>query len=216
MPDRFILHPDSVHLIDIFAHDLRSPLLGVRGCLKELQHAAATLPGGEALSEDFAEINDGIRDIEALLSGLLTICRRSRPKLTMTDVDMNALAAEAASAVARRRNAADITIAELPPCRGDRALLTEAFTHLLDNAVQAGAPVTVTGARADRVQYIITDQGSGLSKAMKHEAYTLFATDGDGDGIGLSLARHILILHRGWLRLRDGPAGCAAEISLPL
>lgn len=216
MPAPFTFHPRDTHLLDIFAHDLRSPLLGVQGCLGELERALGELPGNELLLEDLGDVKDGLGRVEALLAGLLTICRRSRPPLQPEPLDMEAVLADAIAQVERDRGPLPVTLSPLPVCTADRAALTEAFVHLLDNAARAGGPITVAGEVGERTTYTITDSGGGLSEGIRRHAFELFASDTDGEGIGLSLARHLIILHRGWLRLRSVEGGCRVEVSLPL
>ena len=214
MPEPFTLHPSDVPLLDVFAHDLRSPLLGVRGFLSEIQRSAEATPGTEEIREDLVEVQEGIEHIETLINGLLTLCRRSRRPLQPEALDMNAVVRQAIAQVEAHRGPQPITLAPLPPCQGDRAPLTEVFVHLLDNAAQPGGPSQIEGERGDRIHYRIIDSGPGFSPEMRRRAFELFC--GAGDGIGLSLARHLLIMHSGWLRLTNTDTGCKAEVSLPV
>lgn len=216
MSASFTLHPQDAHFLDIFTHDIRSPLLGVSGCLSELEHVIAVMPDNDEPKADLAHIKDGLARVEAMLNGLMTISRRSRPETIIEDIDMNTVLAEAVGLVQAASGPLDVEVMPLPPCRADRASMVEVFVHLLRNAVRAGSPVTVSGQRGARLRYTVTDQGRGLSESMKRRCFEMFTTDGPGDGIGLSLARHHVIRQRGWLRLRNlDNGGCQAEVSLP-
>jgi signal transduction histidine kinase len=215
MPDPFTFHPRDAHLLDVFAHDLRSPLLGMQGCLGELQHVIVDRPDDTEMLEDFAALQSGLTRIEALLTGLMTICRRSRPQLNPEPLDMSEVIADAIAQVEESRGPLSITVGPLPPCHADRAALTEAFVHLIDNAARIDGPIQIAGEVGERPTYTITDTGGGLSSAVKRSAFELFVSGTGGEGIGLSLARHLLILHRGWLRLHSTETGCRAEVSLP-
>jgi signal transduction histidine kinase len=214
MTDPFTFHPQDTHLLDIFAHDLRSPLLGMQGCLGEIERALSEQPDCTPFLEDLGDVKDGLARVEELLTGLLTICRRSRPTLQLQRLDMAAVCADAIAQVEQARGPLSITLSHLPDCTADRAMLTEALVHLLDNAARAGGPITIDGEAGARITYRITDSGSGMSASIRRRAFGLFSSDTDGEGIGLSLARHLIILHRGWLRLSNTERGCCIEVSM--
>jgi len=217
MSSPLTFHPQDAHFLDIFTHDIRSPLLGVYGCLSELEHVIEVLPDNDESKADLADIKAGLSRMESMLNGLLTISRRSRPGLRLAEVDMSAVLTAAIEQVQSESGPIDIEVTPLPTCRADLDAMVETFTHLLRNAARAGGPITVTGWRGERLHYTITDSGPGLSESMKRRCFELFAGDGSGDGIGLSLARHHVIRQHGWLRLRSlDRGGCQAEVSLPI
>lgn len=217
MSTSFTLHPQDAHFLDIFTHDIRSPLLGAYGCVNELEYGIEDIPGSDELRVDLAHLKDGLARIEAMLGGLMAISRRSRPAVITEELDMNAVLEEIIKQLESESGPLEIELMPLPPCRADRASMVVVFTQLLRNAVRAGGQITVTGQRGARLSYTVTDQGSGLSETMKRRCFEMFTTDGSGDGIGLSLARHHVIRQHGWLRLSNLSAGgCQAEVSLPL
>ena len=215
MPAPFTLHPRDTHLLDIFAHDLRSPLLGMHGCIGELERALGERPDSAQLLEDLSDVKDGLGRVEDLLTGLLTICRRSRPSLQTERLDMAAVFADAIAQVEQERGPLSVTVTPLPDCTADRVMLTEALVHLLDNAARAGGPITIDGEAGERITYRITDSGDGMSAKIRRSAFELFKSNTDGEGMGLSIARHLIILHRGWLRLGSIKGGCRVEVSMP-
>ena len=175
------------------------------------------MPDNDEPKEDLAHIKDGLARIEAMLNGLMTISRRSRPTTIIEDLDMNTVLAEAIGLIQAASGPLDVEVMPLPPCRAARASMVEVFVHLLRNAVRSGSPVTVRGQRGARRSYTGTDRGRGLSEPRKRRCFEMFTTDGPGDGIGLSLARHHVIRQRGWLRLRNiEDGGCQAEVSMPM
>jgi signal transduction histidine kinase len=217
MPDPFTFHPQDVHLLDIFAHDLRTPLLGVQGCLDEIRHVVADSPVGAELAEDLADARSGLSRVEELLAGLLTLCRRSRPQLSPEEIDMSTLLDAIVPRIEARHGPLSLLRDPLPSCHADRAAIAEVFTHLLEHAARRGGAIHISGQADERVRYVITDTGGALSEEQQRRAFDLFATrTHDDDGIGLSLARHLLILHRGWLRLHGTAEGCRIELSLPM
>ncbi|MCG8458721.1 MAG: ATP-binding protein, partial [Holophagales bacterium] len=81
----------------------------------------------------------------------------------------------------------------------------------------ADDPTEGSGVEATYLRVSILDRGSGLPPHLRERLGEPFVTGRtDGVGLGLALARRILLLHRGSLNLRDREGGGAvAEVSLP-
>ncbi len=100
---------------------------------------------------------------------------------------------------------------------GDAALLRRAFENLVRNAVESVAQkgsghVSVLVAAAPRPSVRITDDGVGIDESDVPRILLPFQSDkATGYGIGLPLARKIILLHGGLLRLR-GERGRGAEV----
>jgi len=106
---------------------------------------------------------------------------------------------------------------------GDRDLLFEAVTNLVDNAVK----FTPKGGRVELVLLYqegetvirVIDTGPGISE-IEREAVTqrFYRSDKTrntkGLGLGLSMVAAIIKLHDFRFRISDGP-GCTAEIACP-
>ena len=108
---------------------------------------------------------------------------------------------------------------------GDHDLLIRAFENLVRNAVESvieqGAPgggVRIT-ARPDEYRTVtISDDGVGLDPAEADQLFIPFrSTKERGFGLGLPLARKIILLHGGDLRLEGVPGeGATVTVSFPL
>jgi signal transduction histidine kinase len=106
---------------------------------------------------------------------------------------------------------------------GDRDLLFEAVTNLVDNAVKytpEGGRVTLALLRRDGECAIqVSDTGAGIPE-VEHAAVTkrFYRSDKsrrtEGLGLGLSLVAAIVKLHAFRLTMTAGP-GCTAEIVCP-
>lgn len=106
----------------------------------------------------------------------------------------------------------------------DPALIDQAMINLLKNALEAvrgrpGAAVTLTARVEDGLAVIeIADNGPGLAPEDVEAVFVPFFTrKSGGSGIGLAVARHIVIAHNGFIE-HHAPAGGGAvfRISLPL
>ncbi len=107
---------------------------------------------------------------------------------------------------------------------GDPALLQRALRNLVENAVQAspaGACIEVrlTAAGGDALVEVL-DRGPGLDIEQREHAFDPFYTtkaEGQGSGLGLSIALGIVQPHGGTLVLDNRPGGgTLARIVLPI
>lgn len=106
---------------------------------------------------------------------------------------------------------------------GDRNLLFQALTNLLDNALKytpAGTPLMVQAqGQDDRIILSVIDRGPGIPEAQRTTALQRFrrlanAQDRPGSGMGLAFVVAIVRLHRGTLQLADSHPGLTVSLSL--
>jgi two-component system, NtrC family, nitrogen regulation sensor histidine kinase NtrY len=71
--------------------------------------------------------------------------------------------------------------------------------------------------REDHVVMTIADNGHGLPANGRDQIFVpFFTTKRDGSGVGLSIARHIALAHRGQLEVKDNePQGSVFSLELP-
>ena len=104
--------------------------------------------------------------------------------------------------------------------------LTRTITNLVDNSVRYSAHVTLRLATsADSATIEVEDDGPGISDARKEVMFEPFVRGDDarnmdetaGFGLGLSIARAIVLAHGGKLSLHDRqPHGLIVRIELPV
>ncbi len=110
---------------------------------------------------------------------------------------------------------------------GDEILLRQVFVNLIQNAVEAstrGAHVTVAlqsataGSNGRRWLVTVRDQGGGIPADIQPRIFQPFFTTKDtGTGLGLALARKIIVSHGGGLTLQQSsPAGSTFAVTLPV
>jgi light-regulated signal transduction histidine kinase (bacteriophytochrome) len=123
-------------------------------------------------------------------------------------------------------SAVRLELVDLPPARGDRALLREVFVNLLSNAIKftqpREQPLIQVGGRVEGEQnvYFVKDNGVGFE--MKH-AGKLFGVfqrlhtteEFEGTGVGLAIVQRIIQRHGGkaWA---EGTLGEGATIYFTL
>ena len=111
--------------------------------------------------------------------------------------------------------------------RGDRLGLTRMIGNMVDNAIrftETGGKITLTAYAADDGVVIeISDTGIGMSEerlASLSQPFALgdatFSREGQGPGLGISIARAIAALSGGHLAIDSAPSlGTTVAISLP-
>jgi signal transduction histidine kinase len=121
----------------------------------------------------------------------------------------------------------DVIFALAPACRyrcRPHALM-RALTNVITNAVKHGGSARVALATDDPLAVVIKveDEGRGISAAEKAKVFEPFyrsasalSTGQPGMGLGLSIARSIVLSHGGSIELGDRtPTGLRVRIALP-
>ncbi len=111
----------------------------------------------------------------------------------------------------------------LPPVQGAGSELTQVWTHLIQNAVEATPGGTVrlqTRHLGDAVEVAVVDDGPGVPPELRDRVFEPFFTTKDvgaGAGLGLDVARRIVVDgHGGELRLESAPGATALVVRLPI
>lgn len=101
---------------------------------------------------------------------------------------------------------------------GDADLLCQVLINLLRNAAEAArshAPQPAVWLRfgatwGGRVRIEVADNGPGVPPSLKHDVFLpFFTTKAEGTGVGLSLARQIILAHGGSIALAEQESGGA-------
>ncbi len=116
---------------------------------------------------------------------------------------------------------------ELPPARGDQALLRQVWVNLLSNAVKytgqrAEAAIEVGAATANGENtYWVKDNGAGFDMRFADKLFGVFQrlhsdAEFEGTGIGLAIVKRIVTRHGGrvWAESEVGK-GTAMYFTLP-
>jgi two-component system sensor histidine kinase CreC len=213
--------------VQTLAHEMKSPLAALRG-------AAEILEGDppEAERRRFAgHVSTQSRRLAALIDKMLALAAvEHRQELAETQpVDLSEALAEAHAALemrlAQRRIALLLRVAPAT-VRGDRFLLVQALTNLLDNAIEfspEGGTIEVSlHADAGRAVLAVADRGPGVpdfaAERVFERFYSLPRPDGArSSGLGLSFVREVATLHGGQVALANRPdGGAVATLELPV
>lgn len=202
-------------LVATVAHELRSPLTGVKGFVHAL------LNRWDRLNDDqkqlmLTTVSADADRLSRLIAELLDVARIDTGRLQIHDrpCDPGVLTERV---VASTRHATSTPIRferdEVPEIQVDPDKLTQVVTNLVENAVRHGAGevvVTVTAPEdSSHVAITVTDEGDGIPEALRQRVFTKFWTagTGGGSGLGLYIVRGLVRAHGGTITIDDRPGG---------
>ncbi|MBM3124480.1 MAG: PAS domain S-box protein [Chloroflexi bacterium] len=200
------------------SHDLKSPLITIRGFLGFVEQAA--LRGDTSrLKGDIQRITDAVGRMQSLLNELLELSRVGRLMNPYERVPFDEIAREAVNLVQGRlmNTQVEVCIQEnLPTVYGDRPRLVEVVQNLVDNAAKflGDQPkpcieIGQAGEEEGKPVLFVRDNGIGIKPEYHDRIFGLFDKlngDTEGTGIGLSLVKRIVEVHHGriWVESAEG------------
>ncbi|MBB2200487.1 sensor histidine kinase [Gluconacetobacter tumulisoli] len=209
------------------AHDMRRPLSHLRQRLETASLADHTPDGFRAA------IDDAVGDLDLALEIFSSLLRLSRIEGgiatdTLMPVDLDSLTTQVAElygpAAEDRHQALVVASPMSGTVAGDPVLLMQMLSNLVENAVNhtpEGSRITIGGrAAGDRVTLVVADNGGGIPSGSRERVFHRFvrldsSRSVPGSGLGLSLVRAIVHLHRGTITLSDNRPGLRCTIVLP-
>ncbi len=211
------------------SHDLKSPLVTIKGFLGFLEQDAAA-GRTDRMHRDVEKIGAAADRMHRLLDELLELSRIGRIMNPATEQSVTELAREAAELVAGQiaERGAGVEIAEgMPIVIGDRERLVEVFQNLIDNGVrfmgEQASPRIEIGSRQheEETVFYVRDNGQGIDPKYLGKIFELFERLDpaiDGTGIGLALVKRIVEVHGGriWAESDGCGRGSTFCITLPV
>jgi signal transduction histidine kinase len=212
------------HVADSVAHDLRGPLTRLRNRLEMLASAA------EPSHEDLSECVHQLDQVLATFNALLRIARieSGAYRSAFKPVDLAPIVRDVSELyqVAADERCLNFETAQTDTVEvfGDRELLAQALTNLLDNAVKytpPGGTITVSlERRGDIARLSVADTGPGVPEADRDRVLQRFtrldqARSQPGAGLGLALVNAVTMQHHGRLVLGDNQPGLVVTLELP-
>ncbi|OHB56450.1 MAG: hypothetical protein A2Y07_06650 [Planctomycetes bacterium GWF2_50_10] len=214
-------------VISTVSHDLRSPLVNIKGFSSELKRdiseiTALVQPDKASQAQKLtSQVSDSIGFIESsaitmssLIESLVRVARTGKQPVTPVKVDVSAMLAEIFKnyEFTIKENKIRIELADLPPCTADANHLKQVFSNLIGNAIKYRDPsrplvLTVTGRRtSDHSTYCFIDNGIGISQQDQPKIFTMFfraSTTEKGDGLGLAIVKKLVELNKGHIRVQS-------------
>jgi PAS domain S-box-containing protein len=212
------------------SHDLRSPLRHISSFVSLLEEHMGE-QRDEVARRYLGTIGNSARHMSLLIDGLLAFSRLGRSAVNVTPVDFGMLVDTVVSHIAHdtEGRVVDWVIApDLPVVQGDALLLREVWANLLGNAFKYSRPRERTrievGWSVDPAvgyTFFVRDNGVGFDTKYAQKLFGVFqrlhrASEFEGTGIGLALARRIVERHGGsiWAESQLGE-GSVFYFSLP-
>jgi len=203
------------------AHDMRGPLRAINSQAQILVEEH----GGELDTEAgrrLSRVAVNATRLGKLVDDLLEFFLAGRGSLDMATIDMAALVTEVLREVREEQaqRPVSVSVGELAPGRGDRALIRQVWVNLLSNALKFTAGVTGPCVWVEsepgegEVVYRVRDNGIGFDMAYADRLFKVFERlhggEYPGTGIGLALAARIVARHggRAWAEGRPGQGAC--------
>ncbi|PJJ55818.1 PAS domain-containing protein [Mumia flava] len=210
---------DRAHsdLVATAAHELRSPLTGVKGFTATLLRNWDRFTDGQRRL--MLETVDADADrLSRLITDLLDAARIDSGRLTLrvepTDVAEHVRAILAGLSLGFEGRIVVVADDELPPVWVDPDRVAQLVTNLVENAERHGQgvrDVRVEAADGDGVRLTVSDFGPGIPEQVRDRMFTRFWKSGDrgGTGLGLYIVKGVADGHGGEIEVLDGPEGGA-------
>ena len=203
------------------SNELRSPLTTLQGFAELLNLDPSNLTPEQAEAAEIIERTS--RHLTVLVQDVFDLSRNSfgELRLNICTVDLRdvleSVVAQISAVTSERGQTLTCTLdPDLPVIKGDEARTTQMISNLVNNASvhnpEGTAIVVKAGIQGDHVAVSVSDDGRGLPFDDPDDAFRSFrrgpgATAGDrtGSGIGLSLTKRLIQLHRGDITVESRP-----------
>jgi signal transduction histidine kinase len=220
--------------LELIAHDLRTPLTVIDGCLQMLR---ATMPDTALGSTgDVLELAIfSTKRLSSLLATLLETARQEELGLSLTVQRVNLAELIESVMLSVQPTAANCQISlawqippDLPELLGDGDKVERVVTNLLENALSYtpdGGSITVeVEAKTGEIDVSVTDTGPGIPAEYRETIFERFAQvpgiagRRKGFGLGLYFCRQVVQAHGGRIWMEPGPdqIGSRFVFTLPL
>lgn len=208
-------------LVATVAHELRSPLTGVKGFV------ATLLSKWDKLNDDqkklmLTTVNSDADRLTRLIAELLDVARIDTGRLSLSPRPIDfAPAVERVLDSVRAGTGREIALSaegDLPRITADPDKFVQVVTNLVENAVRHGEGIVrLTAAPLELdmpfrgVLFHVDDEGDGISPEIRSRVFTKFWKHGTrgGSGLGMYIVHGLVAAHGGTVEIADAPGGGA-------
>lgn len=209
------------------SHDLRVPLRAISGVSRMLLDENRDQLDEEGLRL-MGLILESTDRMSVLIDDLLGLSRAGRHEMRWAPIDMKAVSSEVIDELSVDLDGRSVRfeVGDLPAAMGDRALVRQVLTNLVDNSIKftrdnPAALIQVSGhLEGDESIYCIKDNGAGFDMDYSDRLFGVFrrlhsTEEFEGTGVGLALVQRIISRHGGrvWA---DGAVGQGATFCFAL
>jgi len=213
------LDRDRSDLVATVAHELRSPLTGVKGFVTTLlnkwdrlsdEQKKLLLTTVHADSERLSRLITELLDVARIDTGRLPLYRRQLPVGPAVDKVVDSVRAGSGRRIVVSHE--DPTA----PVFADPDKFSQVVTNLVENAVRHGegeirVTTAVRGGRLGEVELVVDDEGDGIPEEIRRRVFTKFWKQGirGGSGLGMYIVNGLAQVHGGSVTIGDAPSGGA-------
>ena len=201
------------------AHELRNPMGVIAGYTKLLSKK-----GEKALHPIIENISKEIAVMDRIISDFLSFAKPA--ELSIADIDLQIIIGNCIDTIRGEKGDISIklNIEGRPTIKGDEVFLRQAFTNIIQNAVEAmpqGGVLTITAVPLTDpeggFEIIISDTGHGISEGIIDKIFLpFFTTKERGTGLGLAIVHKIVVSHGGTVSVESSDKGTTFRIRIPL
>lgn len=205
------------------SHELRTPLNAIIGFSEMILKETFGPMGHDKYKEYLSDVHNSARHLLEIINEVLDMSKieAGRIELDEDEVDIGDLIKSVTRMMASRAFGSNVQLKtevqeSLPYLYADQRLVRQVLINLVTNAVKfspSGGNVTISAHMLEdgRTQIVIADEGIGIPKDKIKQAMEPFgqvseqaeSTQFHGTGLGLPLAKSMVEIHDGTLRLES-------------
>ena len=208
------------------AHELRTPLAGIRAQAQVARGAASDAERARALDGVMAGCDRATHAVEQML----TLARLApdavsfQPTAVQLGEVLKTTIADLAPVALAKQMEIEFTRQQLAVVLGDASLLGIMFRNVIDNAIRYSPPGTTVvvelEASGSEALTRVRDAGPGIAVEERANVgrrfYRAPGTTAAGSGLGLSIVQRIADLHGGTMHLETPPTGVGLQVTVVL
>ncbi len=224
-------------LVYIASHNLRTPLVSVKGFCSELRQSVQSLTGkitplitqltyneqtacSEIMANDIPEalryIDTAVTTMNNQINGLLNLSQLNQRELVPEIIDLNVIVTKIISACSSKRdNKVEFVTQPLPELLANRTAIELILANLIDNAVKYLDParpgrieISASCDNAAEVTLHVSDNGRGISAADLPRVFEMFKRVGAQDVPGQGMG---LAYVKSMVRRMGGQISCDSQ-----
>ncbi|MDA8019028.1 MAG: ATP-binding protein [Thermoanaerobaculia bacterium] len=217
-------------LAGAIVHEVRNPLAIIRSMAQNLEEAledeASETSGQSEALELCRQIRDEVDRVARVTASLSAFSRRPTLHRRRVDVDrlVSRVALLATELLDERKLELRLVSAEADGVclHADEDLLTQVLLGLVQNAVtvspEGGVIELGWNRREEFLEMTVSDEGPGVPPDLLESIFDPFVTTrSEGQGLGLAVARQIVLAHGGDIRAETAPdAGAVFRLRVPV
>ena len=218
-------------MVGNISHEFRTPLAGIKAMVETLQDGATD--DREAAKDFLSRIEAEVDRMTQLVAELAELSRieTGKAELKLEPMNLNSLVEEVIAKLKPQAERQNLTLEmaladDLPTTSADKARIRQVLVNLFHNAIKfnhSGGNIRVRTSHSEgSIVVEISDTGTGIAKDdLLHIFERFYKADksrsGQGSGMGLAIAKHIVEAHGGEIKVRSEEGkGSTFSFNLPV